>query len=166
MKYPHIHPVSFLLNQQWNSSVLPRWGGGGHMTCVYSFPMLLKRLFLGVANDFFWQFRCCRSPCIKLPFDFPPDSNLFNYARFHTFGINKTVNQTFPYFTAKNNICIIPLLDSCIIATSFMFQFLYPVSLSYCALSRCSVNTNANGASSVESIDKHWDEPIGAHGVA
>lgn len=24
MKYPQIHPVSFLLNQQWNASILPR----------------------------------------------------------------------------------------------------------------------------------------------
>lgn len=98
MKYPEIHPVSFLLNQQWNSSVLPRQRRGNS---GIKFPHVAKET---QANSWwwamiFWKFNCCWSLYIRLHFDSLSDSNSFNYAAAHTmFGINKIYFMNQPFF--------------------------------------------------------------------
>ncbi len=104
MKYPQIHPVSFLLNQQLNSNVLPRQRKGNSKI---KFPYVAKETqaaFWWWAM-IFWQFNCYWSLCIRLHFDSPPDSKSFNYAGVHTmFGINKKYSLNRGVWQLHNNI--------------------------------------------------------------
>lgn len=137
--------------------------------------MLLKRLrpaFWWWAM-IFWKFNCCWSLYIRLRFDSPSDSKLFNYAWVHRmFGINKTysMNRPFFYFTVtgrcrKIQLFIIlpvgsrtsyslhsyftnfpmPQLQH-LLNSSLCIQSVWAVVTNEASLSRCSVNTNANSS--------------------
>lgn len=70
-----IRPVSLLLNQQWNSSVLPehRRGNSGIEFLRFVKETLWSRALM------FWKFNCCWSLWIGLHFELPLTQSLWNF---------------------------------------------------------------------------------------